>query len=78
MTLYGIPFSLENQSDENLFAQIKNLLSTEKEETNSNCLIHLDPSLHLYKKRKLYSFLNDKFVYKGIIETKVKNYIICL
>ena len=47
-------------------------LKKEKDKNETVSLIHLDPTLHLYKKRKLFTFLQDKFVYKGIIDTQVK------
>ena len=72
ITLYGIPFLQQDQNNDDLSAQITNLLSKSNEETkNSHCFVDLDPSLHLFKKRRFYSFLNEKFVYRGLFDTQV-------
>ena len=72
ITLYGIPFLQQDQTNDDLSAQITNLLSKYNDETkNSHCFVDLDPSLHLFKKRRFYSFLNEKFVYKGVFDTQV-------
>jgi len=62
---------LQEEIEKSLFEKRK-----EKDKNETISLIHLDPTLHLFKKRKLFNFLQDKFVYKGIIDTKVKYSII--
>lgn len=71
MKLYGLPFlDLENENKqeiERVFDEIETAFQNRK----SAVFAFLDPSLHIAQKQQLFSFLRDKFIYKGVIDTKV-------
>lgn len=80
ITLYGIPFP-SDEKEENQKKEEEELrdfikkggfnLDEKNHDENNITLIHLDPSLHLFKKKNFYSNLQEKFIYKGVVDTKV-------
>ena len=62
-----------DEPDLNLRDEIENEIFKNKDsEDKTITLVHLDPSVHLYKKKQLFGFLQEKFIYKGIVSYKVK------